>query len=37
MITGAGDSAQLVVIVGRYHFDHNPLIGTLAGISLWDR
>ena len=37
MITGAGATAELVVTVGRYHFDHNPFIGTLAGINLWDR
>ena len=37
IITGAGDTAKLVLTVGRYHFDHNPIIGTLAGINLWDR
>ena len=37
IITGAGDTDKLVLIVGRYSFDKNPFIGILADINVWDR
>ena len=37
ILTGAGDSEQLVLIVGRYSFDKNPFIGVIADLSVWDR
>ena len=37
IITGAGDTEELVLIVGRYSFDKNPFIGIIADINVWDR
>ena len=37
MLTGAGEGAKLILIVGWYHFDHNPFIGTMAEINVWNR
>ena len=28
---------KLVMTLGRYYFDKNPFIGTLADINVWDR
>ena len=36
IITGANTS-ELIVILGRYPFDKNPYIGTIADINLWSR
>ena len=36
IITGANTS-ELTVIVGRYSFDKNPYIGTIADINVWSR
>ena len=36
IITGANTS-ELIVILGRYHFDKNPFIGTIADINVWSR
>ena len=27
----------MTIIIGRYAFDKNPLIGTMAGVNVWDR
>ena len=37
IITGAGETEELVLIVGRYSFDRNPFIGTMADINVWSR
>ena len=37
MITGAGPDSELFLTVGRYFFDRNPFIGSMADISVWDR
>ena len=36
IITGANTS-ELIVILGRYPFDKNPYIGTIANINVWSR
>ena len=36
IITGANTS-ELIVIVGNYPFDKNPLIGSMADINVWSR
>ena len=36
IITGANTS-ELLVILGRYPFDKNPYIGTIADINVWSR
>ena len=37
IITGAGETEELVVMVGRYSFDKNPFIGVMADFSVWNR
>ena len=37
IITGAAPDSELFIIVGRYFFDQNPFIGSMADISVWDR
>ena len=36
IITRANTS-ELIVILGRYFFDRNPYIGTIADINVWSR
>ena len=37
IITGASPGTELVISFGRYAFDKNPFIGTMANINIWDR
>ena len=37
IITKASSGSELVLIVGRYAFDKNPVIGSMANINAWDR
>ena len=37
ILTGAGESEEMLLIVGRYSFDKNPFIGVIADLSVWDR
>ena len=37
IITGASAGTEIVIIFGRYGFDRNPFIGTMANINVWDR
>ena len=37
IITGAANTSELLVILGRYTFDKNPYIGTIADINVWSR
>ena len=37
IITKASSASELVLIVGRYAFDKNPVIGSMANINAWDR
>ena len=32
-----GWATAVKIILGRYQFDKNPLIGSLAGINAWNR
>ena len=32
-----GGATPVKIILGRYQFDKNPLIGSLAGINAWNR
>ena len=32
-----GGATAVKIILGRYQFDKNPLIGSLAGINAWNR
>ena len=36
-IITAANTSDLIVIVGRYPFDNNPFIGTIADINVWSR
>ena len=36
IITGANTS-ELILMLGRYSLDKNPLIGTIADINVWSR
>ena len=37
IITGADPDSELFITVGRYFFDKNPFIGSMADISVWNR
>ena len=37
IITGAANTSELIVILGRYPFDKNPYIGKMADINVWSR
>ena len=37
IITGASPDSELFLTVGRYFFDKNPFIGSMADISVWNR
>ena len=37
IITKASSGSELVLIVGRYAFDKNPVIGSMANINAWDK
>ena len=37
VITGADPDSELFIMVGRYFFDKNPFIGSMADISVWNR
>ena len=37
IITGASPGSELFIILGRYFFDKNPFIGSMADISVWNR
>ena len=37
IITEASTGSELILIVGRYAFDKNPIIGSMANINAWDR
>ena len=37
IITGASSQAKLIIMMGRYAFDKNPFIGTMADINVWSR
>ena len=37
IITGAASTSKLMVILGKYPFDRNPFIGTIADINVWSR
>ena len=30
-------NSELFIIIGRYFFDKNPFIGSMADISVWNR
>ena len=36
-IITAANTSELIVILGRYPFDKNPFIGTIADINVWSR
>ena len=36
-IITAANTSELIVILGRYPFDKNPYIGTIADINVWSR
>ena len=36
-IVTAANTSELILILGRYPFDKNPYIGTLADINVWSR
>ena len=36
-IAGAAPGSQWVLMLGRYWYDDNPFIGTLANINMWSR
>ena len=36
-IITAANTSQMIVILGRYAFDKNPYIGTIADINVWSR
>ena len=36
-IITAANTSELIVIVGRFPFDKNPYIGTMADINVWSR
>ena len=36
-IITAANTSDMIVIVGRYPFDKNPFIGTIADINVWSR
>ena len=36
IISGANTS-ELILILGRYPFDKNPYIGTIADVNVWSR
>ena len=36
-IITTANTSELIVIVGRYPFDKNPYIGTIADINVWSR
>ena len=37
IITDAAPNSQMVVMIGRYGFDKNPVIGYYANVNAWDR
>ena len=37
IITGAGPDSELFLMFGRYFFDKNPFIGSIADINVWNR
>ena len=37
MLAKENSDSELTFIVGRYGFDKNPFIGTIAGINVWNR
>ena len=36
IITRAQPNSEMIIIVGRYSWDKNPLIGYLANVNVWD-
>ena len=37
LISEAEPGTPMTLIIGRYAFDKNPMIGTMAGVNVWDR
>ena len=37
LLDSRGGATAVKIILGRYQFDKNPLIGSLAGINAWNR
>ena len=36
-IVDASPNAQFLLIIGRYWYDENPFIGTMANVNMWSR
>ena len=36
-IITAANTSELILKLGRYPFDKNPFIGTMADINVWSR
>ena len=36
-IITAANTSELILILGRYSFDKNPYIGSMADINVWSR
>ena len=36
-IVDASPNAQYLLIIGRYYYDENPFIGSMANVNMWSR